>query len=273
MRREPEDLTCIVNFGRQAPASFASRDQTTAFKKVWIFREDQVQARDIMTTNVITVYPDTSLQFIAKRLIENRISAVPVVEMDGRLVGIVSEGDLMRRPESSTERHSSWWLFLLASPEETARNYVKAHGNHASDVMTRHVVTVNEDTSIQEVAETLEKHRIKRVPVMSGHKLVGIISRANVIRGLAAQRTVTESIIDDRTIKASVEKALSEAGVRRTFLDVIVSGGVVTLWGMVETLEEKQAVRVAAEMAPGATTVLDHVSIMSPIIRPMMWAE
>ena len=160
-----------------------------------------MQAQDIMTTNVITVYPDASIQYIAKRLIENRISAVPVVGMDGRLAGIVSEGDLMRRSEASTERHSSWWLFLLASPEETARNYVKAHGKHAADVMTRRVITVNENTSMQEVAETLEKHRIKRVPVMSGDKLLGIISRANVIRGLAAQQTPTESIADDRTIK------------------------------------------------------------------------
>ena len=232
-----------------------------------------MQAQDIMTTNVITVYPDASIQYIAKRLIENRISAVPVVGMDGRLAGIVSEGDLMRRSEASTERHSSWWLFLLASPEETARNYVKAHGKHAADVMTRRVITVNENTSIQEVAETLEKHRIKRVPVMSGHKLVGIISRANVIRGLAAQRMATEPVADDRSIKASVEKALSEAGVRRAFLDVIVADGVVTLWGMVESLEEKQAVRVAAEMAPGATKVLDNLSVMPPIVRPNMWAE
>ena len=232
-----------------------------------------MQAQDIMTTNVITVYPDASIQYIAKCLIENRISAGPVVGMDGRLAGIVSEGDLMRRSEASTERHSSWWLFLLASPEETARNYVKAHGKHAADVMTRRVITVNENMSIQEVAETLEKHRIKRVPVMSGHKLVGIISRANVIRGLAAQQTPTESIADDRTIKASAEKALSEAGVRRAFLDVIVADGVVALWGMVESLEEKQAVRVAAEMAPGATKVLDNLSVMPPIVRPNMWAE
>ena len=232
-----------------------------------------MQAQDVMTTNVITVYPDASIQYIAKRLIENRISAVPVVEMDGRLVGIVSEDDLMRRSESSTERYSSWWLFLLASPEETARNYVKAHGSHAADVMTRRVITVNENTSIQEVAETLEKHRIKRVPVMSGDKLVGIISRANVIRGLAAQRMAIEPVADDRTIKASVEKALSEAGVRRAFLDVIVAGGVVTLWGMVESLEEKQAVRVASEMAPGAIKVLDNLSVMPPIVRPNMWAE
>ena len=232
-----------------------------------------MQAQDVMTANVITVQPDSSVQYIAKRLIENRISAVPVVDGGGRLVGIVSEGDLMRRYESGTERHSSWWLFLLASPEETARNYVKVHGKHAKDVMTPRVITVNENTPIQEVAETLEKHHIKRVPVMSGDKLVGIISRANLIRGLAAQPTATDSITDDRTIKASVEQALSEAGVRRAFLDVIVSGGTVTLWGMVETLEEKEAVCVAAEMAPGATRVQDHLTIMPPNVRPIMWAE
>ena len=205
-----------------------------------------MQAQDIMTTE------------------KKYMKVGPVVKMDGRLVGIVSEGILCVDPNPAPERHSSWWLFLLASPEETARNYVKAHGKHATDVMTRRVITVNENTSIQEVAETLEKHRIKRVPVMSGDKLLGIISRANVIRGLAAQQTPTESIADDRTIKASVEKALSEAGVRRAFLDVIVSGGVVTLWEMVETLEEKQAVLVAAEMAPGAARVLDNLSIMPP---------
>ena len=232
-----------------------------------------MQAQDIMTKNVITVQPDTSVQYIAKRLIENRISAVPVVESDGRLVGIVSEGDLMRRSESGTERHPSWWLFLVASPEETARNYVKGHGKHAADVMTHRVITVTENTPIQEIAETLEKHHIKRVPVMNGDKLVGIVSRANLLRGLAAQRTVTTSITDERKIKVSVEKALSEAGVRRAFFDVTVSGGVVTLWGMVETPEEKQAARVAAETAPGATRVLDNLSVMPSIVRPYMWAE
>jgi CBS domain-containing protein len=105
-----------------------------------------MQAKDIMTTNVITAEPTTSVQDIAKRLIENRISAVPVVEKDGRLVGIVSEGDLMRRPDSGTERRSSWWLSLLISSEETARTYVKTHGKHAADMMTRHVITVTEDT-------------------------------------------------------------------------------------------------------------------------------
>jgi osmotically-inducible protein OsmY len=108
---------------------------------------------------------------------------------------------------------------------------------------------------------------------MSGDKLVGIISRANLLRGLAAQRNTVTSVADDRTIKASIEKSLSDAGVRQPFLDVIVSGGVVTLWGMVESAEEKNAARVAAETAAGANKVLDNLSIMPPNVRPYMWAE
>lgn len=232
-----------------------------------------MQARDVMTTNVITVEPDVSVQEIAKRLIENRISAVPVIERNGRLIGIVSEGDLMRRSESGTERPSSWWLSLLASPEETARTYVKVHGKHASDVMTHRVITVNDDTPIQEVAETLERHRIKRVPVMSGDKLIGIVSRANLLRGLAAQRKAPTSLTDDRKIKASVEKSLSEAGVRSLFLTIVVSGGVVNLWGMAESVEEKNAARVAAETAPGVKEVHENISVIPPSVRTAMWAE
>jgi CBS domain-containing protein len=232
-----------------------------------------MEAQDVMTADVITVEPDTTVQEVAKRLIENRISAVPVVERNGRLIGIVSEGDLMRRSESGTERHPSWWLFLLASPEKTARIFVKEHGKRASEVMTRGVITVGANTPIQEVAETLEKRRIKRVPVMSGERLVGIISRANLLHGLAAERTAAASITDDRKIKAAVEKALSQAGVRGSFLNVVVSGGVVNLWGLVETPEEKDAARVAAETAPGAKEVRGNISVMSSSTRAVMWAE
>lgn len=232
-----------------------------------------MQARDIMNTNVITTQTDATVREIAKRLVENRISAVPVVEKDGRLVGIVSEGDLMRRTESGTERHSSWWLFLLAAPEETARDYVKTHGQRAADVMTRRVITINEDTPVREIAETLEKHRIKRVPVMRGDQIVGIVSRANLLRGLAAQQAPPTFVADDRKIKASVEKAMSDAGVRTTFLNVIVSNGVVTLWGAVESPEEREAVRIAAETATGVKEVRQNIGVIPPSARAVMWAE
>jgi len=232
-----------------------------------------MHAQDIMTANVITVEPNAGVQEIAKRLIENRISAVPVVERNGRVIGIVSEGDLMRRTESGTERHPSWWLFLLAAPEETARSYVKTHGRHAADVMTHPVISVNEETPIQKIAETLEKHRIKRVPVMRGAKLVGIVSRANLLHALAAQQPAPTAIADDRNIRTSVQKAISEAGVRSTYLNIVVSAGVATLWGMVETPEEKNAVRVAAETAPGVKEVHDNIGIMPSSVRTGMGAD
>lgn len=125
-----------------------------------------MQARDIMTTGVITVGPDAEVAEITKCLLDNRISAVPVVESDGRLVGIVSEGDLIRRPEMGTERRRSWWLSLLLLPEHSAIDYIKTHGRHARDVMTRELITVNDDALLEEIAEILEKHRIKRVPVV-----------------------------------------------------------------------------------------------------------
>lgn len=232
-----------------------------------------MQAQDIMTTSVITVEPSASVQEVARQLIENRVSAVPVVEKNGRIIGLVREGDLMRRAESGTERNPSWWLSWLAAPEETARSYVKTHGRHAADVMSHPVVSVTKETSIQEIAETLEEHRIKRVPVMSGDKLVGIVSRANLLRALAAQRPTPIASVDDRKVKTSVENAISEAGVRGAFLNVVVSSGVVNLWGMVETPEEKNAVRLAAETTPGFKEVRENIGVIPASVRAVIWAE
>lgn len=231
-----------------------------------------MQAQDIMTTNVITVAPDASVQDVARLLIENRISAVPVVDNSRRVVGIVSEGDLMRRAESGTERQSSWWLSWLASSEETARNYVREHGQRAADVMRHPVISVAKDTSIKDIAETLEKHRIKRVPVLDGETLVGIVSRANLLRAMATQ-PASRATVDDRNVKAAIEAAIAEAGVTTTFLSIVVSGGVATVWGMVETPAEKEAVRVAAEGTRGVKEVRESVSIIPANVRAVMWAE
>ena len=140
-----------------------------------------MQIRDVMTTRVITVGPYTEVAEIARCLLKNRISAVPVVETDGHLVGIVSEGDLMRRSESRTEHRTSWWLSLLLLAERRATDYIKTHGRRAQEVMTRALITVNDDASLEEIAEILEKHRIKRVLVIREGKLVGIASRADLL--------------------------------------------------------------------------------------------
>ena len=231
-----------------------------------------MQARDVMTMNVITVAPDTDVRVIAKKLLENRISAVPVVDVAGRVVGVVSEGDLIRRPETGLERHPAWWLSFLLLPEEQAHKYVKTHGLHAQEIMTTHVITISEDDSLKAVADTLEKHRIKRVPVMRDGQLVGIVSRADLLHGLIARQASTHPSSDDRTVKVAIEKALADAGVMAQRVNIVVSGGVVHLWGTVITPDEKEAVRVAAENAPGVTSVRDDVQALPPDERAYWWA-
>ena len=176
-----------------------------------------MRAMDVMTTNVITVSPDTSVQDVAKTLSERSISGVPVVDAQNRLVGIVSEGDLLhrvelgtdRRPDRRTGRRRSWWLDTVGSDEELARAYVKSHGRTARDVMTSEVTSVSDTTEIADIANLLETKRIKRVPVVRDGKLVGIVSRANLVRALAAagSRLSADTATDDRTIR---QKLLAE---------------------------------------------------------------
>jgi CBS domain-containing protein len=230
-------------------------------------------AKDVMTTTVITVAADTPVREIAEKLLDRHVSALPVVDDEGGLLGIVSEGDLIRRPETGAERHPSWWLRLLASPQERALNYIKTHGGHAREVMTRNVVSVAEDASLEEVADALERHRIKRVPVLRDGKLVGIVSRADLLRGLVARQSGPTVSIDDDTIKSAVVGALSESGVRSDLLSLVVSGGVVNIWGAVNSIEEMRAAKVAAESVPGVKEVRDRLSVLPPIVRATMWAE
>ena len=231
-----------------------------------------MQARDIMTTSVQTVGPDTLVTEIAKRLIERNISAVPVVDENERVIGIVSEGDLMRRAENQTERRPSWWLAWLGMPDDRQREYIKSHGTHASDIMSPNVITVGEDAPLAEIAATLERHRIKRVPVVRAGKLVGIVSRGDLLQGLAAAGTGVAAAASDRELKAAIEKAGEGAGVDMFFVSVVVAQGVATLWGMAETAEAKTAMRVAAESAAGVKEVRDEVNIMPDMVRATLWA-
>ena len=148
-----------------------------------------MKAKDIMTTPVVTIEPDTTVREIAALLLERRISGVPVVEA-GRLVGLVSEGDLLHRHEIGTDRDRptrSWWLSLIDG-DPCPAEYVKSHARRARDIMTRDVISVAEDAPIAEIATVLETHRIKRVPVLRGEQLVGVVSRANLVQALAAHR-------------------------------------------------------------------------------------
>jgi CBS domain-containing protein len=226
-----------------------------------------MRAIDVMTPNVITVNPDTTVQSLAALLSERGISGAPVVDSGGSMIGIVSEGDLLHRAELGTEKHDerrhSWWLEHFASG--LARDYVKSHGRTVKDIMTRDVITVSEETSLADVATLLETHRIKRVPVVREGKVVGIVSRSNLVRALGAALGPSAAGVgttdDDRVIRT---RLLAELG-RQQWAgklwaqDIIVSNGVVHLWfGSDEPEERRQAARVAAENVPGVHSVEEH---------------
>ena len=226
-------------------------------------------ARDIMTTKVVTIAPEVPVEEIAGLLLERGISGVPVVDARGRLVGLVSEGDLIRR-EGETERHRSWWLNLLGGPEDRAREYLRTHGHRAEDVMTHDVVTVSEDTAVGEIAQLLEKRRIKRVPVLRDGEVVGIVSRANLLHGLASHKDriqITPSP-DDRTIREAVQALVKREGwITHGSLNVMVSDGVVELCGWVDSEDERKALMTAVEEIAGVREVNDHLGSLPPSMR------
>jgi CBS domain-containing protein len=225
-----------------------------------------MQAADVMVTNVITVGPDASVQDVARLLLASRVSGVPVVDADGNLLGIVSEGDLMRRVEAGTGRSRSWWLEIFASREVLAREFIKEHSRKVTDIMTRQVVTATPDAPLSAIANLLEKNAIKRVPIVSNGKVVGIVSRANLLQALAGldKELPSASPGGDAEIRARVLRQLEAEPWTRPFLiNVIVQDGAVELWGIVDSASEKKAVRVAAEVTPGVRAVNDNL-----IIRP-----
>ena len=235
-----------------------------------------MRAMDVMTTNVITVGPDTSVQEIAKVLSERGISGVPVVDPDQRLLGIVSEGDLLHRVETGTERRvqrrrRSWWLDTVGSDEELARDYVKSHGRTARDVMTREVITATDTTELADIANLLETKRIKRVPVIRDGKLVGIVSRANLVRALAAagSRLTADTATDDSTIRQKLLTELQgQEWVHTWASDIIVRDGIVHIWVCDDRPpEEREALRVAAENISGVRGVEEHI-VPAPLIPP-----
>ena len=232
-----------------------------------------MRAKDVMTSPVLTVGLDATVQEIAKLLIERRVSGVPVLDSGGRVAGIVSEGDLMRRVGHADEHHRSWWLTLFSDATTDATDYVRTHGRRAADVMARDVVTVEEDTPLHEIAILLEERRNKRVPVVRDGRLQGIVSRANLLHGLAASPVAAMPLpsVDDDTIRTTILTTLrEEVGGMTELVNIVVSQGVVDVWGVADLLEVKRAIRVAAENAPGVREVRDHVSILPANVRSIM---
>jgi CBS domain-containing protein len=223
-----------------------------------------MKAADVMVSTVITVPPEASVQDVANVLMTNRISAVPVVTAGGDLVGIISEGDLIRRVETDTDHRRSWWIELLLGRGPLAAEYVKSHSRKVSDLMSRDVITASPDTPLRDVAGLLEKNGIKRVPIVADGKLVGIVSRANLVQALAVQKKPVEAQppADDLAIREAVMARLDgKLWTKFAPVNVIVRNGIVDIWGIVDSETVRQAIRVAVEETPGVRGVNDNLSV------------
>jgi CBS domain-containing protein len=231
-----------------------------------------MHAADVMTPDVICAAPETPLSELIRLMLDNRISAVPIAE-DGRIVGIVSEGDLLRRAETGTEPRPSRWLELVTPASRLAADYTRTHGRKAAEVMTHAVVTVSDTTPIAEIAQLLEARRIKRVPVLRDGRLVGIVSRRNLLQALASRMTAPPVAADDRSIRDAFYTELRrQAWVTSPgSVNAVVADSVVHLWGIAPDDRQRQALVVAAENIPGVRAVEDHMEeprVIDPLDRP-----
>jgi CBS domain-containing protein len=222
-----------------------------------------MKAADVMVSNVITVGINASIGEVAAVLLNNHISGAPVVNEKGDLVGIVSEGDLIRRPEIGTAKRHSWWLELISNKWASATEYIKSHSRKIADVMTRDVITAKPDTPLGDIASMLERNRIKRVPIVEGGKLVGLVSRANILQALASATKKLSSLTTatDSELRKKVQSRLAAEPWRPTMLTVTVQDGTVDLWGLVHSVEEKKAAQLATETTPGVRAVVNNIIV------------
>jgi len=225
-----------------------------------------MQAKDIMSKRVISVSPDAAVLQAVELMLRHNISGLPVVDARGNLVGILTEGDLLRRAEMATERKRSRWLEFLFGPGRLADEYVRSHGRKVHEVMSRQVKTVSETTPLDAIVRLMEQHRIKRLPVTRGREVVGIVSRANLLHALASlSREVRAPPANDRAIRARLMAELrKQKWAPSALVNVVVRDGVVELWGAVTDERERQALLVAAENIPGVKGVRDHLAWIEP---------
>lgn len=233
-----------------------------------------MKAADVMTRRVISIAPDAPLEDAVKLMLDRGISGIFVVDASGHLAGVVTEGDLLRRTELGTGRQRSWWLKLLVSPGRQAEDFTRSHGRKVADVMTSQVVAVDGDAELADVVELMEKHRIKRVPVTENGNVVGVVSRADMLRALAVTARQSPQMPvdapgdtprDDRAIRNKLLDTLEkEAWTPVSTLNVTVSSGVVDIWGTISDEQERRAICVIAENTPGVKKVNDHLVYVEP---------
>ncbi|MHB1218396.1 MAG: CBS domain-containing protein [Alphaproteobacteria bacterium] len=218
-------------------------------------------ARDLMTRAVHTIRADVPIEKAVATLTRRGVSALPVVDRDGRVIGMISEGDLFRRRELGTNsRRRKGWLEILVNVDRLARDYIRSHARTVRDVMTTKVVSATEDTSAAEIADMLEAHRIKRLPVTRDGKLVGIVSRADLVRALVKRPGKPRKAVDARVIQeAFLQRLRRQPWTVGASVNIVVSDGVVELWGNVATEEQARALGVMAESIAGVTGVRNRL--------------
>jgi CBS domain-containing protein len=216
-----------------------------------------------MTRDIVAIAPDASVARAAHLMTEHDVSALPVVDADSRLVGILSEADLLRREEIGTDRRPLW-VEAMTPATTLATEFTKSHGKRVADLMSSNVICAGEDASLSEVAAMLEQNRIKRVPIVRGQELVGIVSRSNLIQALASAVVTTQALSDEsRSIRDELlsrlkQQSWTDFGDR----NVIVKDGEVHLWGLVGSEDERKALVILAEGVPGVTKVVDETILL-----------
>lgn len=226
-----------------------------------------MKAKDVMSRNVISVAPDATVLQAAGIMLRHQISGLPVVNASGRLVGILSEGDLLRRGETGTERRRSRWLELLAGPGKIASEYAHSHGRKVSEVMTEDVISVDEESDLASIVELMEKKRIKRVPVVNQGKLTGIVTRTNLVRAMVSMARVMPAApqSDEAIRKALLAEMKKQEWAPMGATNLVVRDGVVELWGAIIDERQRKALKVVAENIPGVKAVKDHLVWIEPM--------
>jgi len=220
-----------------------------------------MHARDVMTTKLVTIGETATVQEAAKLMSENDVSALPVVDEQGRLVGLLSEADLLHRTEIGTQIVRPWWLEAVTPASTLAAEFLHAHGTAACELMSKKIISAAPSAPLSEIATLMERHRVKRIPIVEDGRLIGVVSRANLIQALASAPThVGETVEPDRAIRAQLLSRLSQQS-WTDFGDrnVTVSDGVVHLWGLVGSPAEREALVALAAEAPGVKRVADEM--------------
>jgi CBS-domain-containing membrane protein len=226
-----------------------------------------MNAGDIMTPDVLSVRPDASVVTTAQLMLQKRISGVPVIDDRGNLVGIVTEGDFLRRAETGTGRRRPRWIEFFMGPGRLADEYVRLSGRKVSDVMTHEVQTVPPDAPLEQVVRLMERHNVKRLPVVDNGKVVGIVTRANLLHVVASfAGTIAPLSAEDAAIRERLLAALKDQPwAPVTAVHVTVRDGVVALSGVITDERQRQALRVAAENIPGVKDVEDNIVWVEPV--------